>query len=423
MEDVIVSMKKPKLVAKIMALALVCAMLCGVCASAVWYDESPPISIVAGGKTFNATAMMYHYGNGQHRGAVWINTSDLSTVPAGTMYGQSIVYYAGTNNVYNWSSMEHNTTQNFQFGVVGPIFNTPASSVEAGGVVDIVIGSQHNTQPVNRTVPVYGSNANGTSTESAPEISMAYAVNERGETYGTVRQANVIGAFPDLIAAVGLDGKVGYIRFNDAHPTINNETEFALYRAALEKDRTIPLYNLDGEEIGRFEISEAEKVEIKAESNIDASDLKDAVCKYLELEYQKSLSGQFTEKRVASREETEREQQAMRDKYLVNGKFPTTADGLTYGPLDLMVDGQFPDLVMVSATKGKDGYARLEDFSPMFSKDRDSLSEQEYLARIDAYNESILNGTFTIPLYDLSGNIVGEYSSSAFYPQDESSES
>ena len=59
----------------------------------------------------------------------------------------------------------------------------------------------------------------------------------------------------------------------------------------------------------------------------------------------------------------------------------------------------------------------------MFSKDRDSLSEQERLARIDAYNESILNGTFTIPLYDLSGNIVGEYSSGAFYPQDESSES
>ena len=142
-----------------------------------------------------------------------------------------------------------------------------------------------------------------------------------------------------------------------------------------------------------------------------------------QLEYQKSLSGQFTEKKVASREETELKQQAMRDKYLVNGQFPTTADGLTYGPLDLMVDGQFPDLVMVSATKGKDGYARLEDFSPMFSKDRDSLSEQEYLARIDAYNESILNGTFTIPLYDLSGNIVGEYSSSAFYPQDESSES
>ena len=154
-----------------------------------------------------------------------------------------------------------------------------------------------------------------------------------------------------------------------------------------------------------------------------AADLQNTVSKYLELEYEKSLGGQFTEKRVASREETERKQQAMRDKYLVNGQFPTTADGLTYGPLDLMVDGQFPDLVMVSATKGNDGYARLEDFSPMFAKDRDSLSQQEYLARIDAYNESILNGTFTIPLYDLSGNIVGEYSSSAFYPQDESSES
>ena len=416
-------MKKPKLIAKIVTLVLVLAMLCGVCASAVWYDESTPINITAGGKTFEATAMMYHYGSGQHRGAVWINTSDLSTVPAGTMYGQSIVYYAGTNNVYNWSQMECNTTQNFQLGVLGSIFDTPATSVEAGGVVDIVIGSQHNTQPVNRTVPVYGSNSSGTSTESAPEISTVYAVNGRGETYGNVRQANVIGAFPDLIAAVGLDGKVGYIRFNDVHPTINNEIDFALYRAALEKDRTIPLYNLDGEEIGRFEISEAEKVEIRADGNVSVKDWKEAVCKYLELEYKKSLDGQFTEKKTASHEETERRQQAMRDKYLVNGKFPATADGLTYGPLDLMVDGQFPDLVMVAATKGSDGYARLEDFSPMFAKDRDSLSQQEYLARIDAYNESILNGTFTIPLYDLSGNIVGEYSSSAFYPQDESSES
>ena len=101
-------------------------------------------------------------------------------------------------------------------------------------------------------------------------------------------------------------------------------------------------------------------------------------------------------------------EQTLRNKLLINGQFPTTKDGLTYGPFDLTVDGKHPDLVPVVATEGSNGYARFEDLNPVVAHSQGNISEEEMKARLAARNESMTNGTYELPLYDLDGNIVGK---------------
>lgn len=101
-------------------------------------------------------------------------------------------------------------------------------------------------------------------------------------------------------------------------------------------------------------------------------------------------------------------EQTLRNKLLINGQFPTTKDGLTYAPFDLTVDGKHPDLVPVVATEGSNGYARFEDLNPVVAHSQGNISEEEMKARLAARNESMTNGTYELPLYDLDGNIVGK---------------
>ena len=76
--------------------------------------------------------------------------------------------------------------------------------------------------------------------------------------------------------------------------------------------------------------------------------------------------------------------EAIRERSLVNGKYPTNAAGKTYGPIGL-IDGVKPDLIAVRATNGKSGY--------VLSEDRDKC----------------MNSGGTCTVYDLEGNIIGEF--------------
>ena len=76
--------------------------------------------------------------------------------------------------------------------------------------------------------------------------------------------------------------------------------------------------------------------------------------------------------------------EAIRERSLVNGKYPTNAAGKTYGPIGL-IDGVKPDLIAVRATNGKSGY--------VLSEDRDKC----------------MDGGGTCTVYDLEGNVIGEF--------------
>ena len=65
-------------------------------------------------------------------------------------------------------------------------------------------------------------------------------------------------------------------------------------------------------------------------------------------------------------------------------------------------------MVPVVATEGSNGYARFEDLNPVVAHSQGNISEEEMKARLAARNESMTNGTYELPLYDLDGNIVGK---------------
>ena len=82
-----------------------------------------------------------------------------------------------------------------------------------------------------------------------------YAVNSRGETYGSSLSEYAIGVEPDLISAIGTNGIEGYVKADDLSPTYSS-TEEAIEQNGKNGDiRTIPLYDVDGTTIlGEFEL-------------------------------------------------------------------------------------------------------------------------------------------------------------------------
>lgn len=106
---------------------------------------------------------------------------------------------------------------------------------------------------------------------TAENLKVNYELNEQGQTYGHVDPllSPTVQEFPQLIAAIGIDGTEGYVYADDLHgDQPNNEKEAIEYmnqlNAEIEKAnksqseylRFIPLYSEDGKTIiGQFGIS------------------------------------------------------------------------------------------------------------------------------------------------------------------------
>ncbi|BDF69120.1 hypothetical protein CE91St41_01010 [Oscillospiraceae bacterium] len=83
-----------------------------------------------------------------------------------------------------------------------------------------------------------------------------YPVNSQGQTYGPMALANVVGYQPDLISAVGENGVEGYILREDVIGPEVNTPEEALESMLTANDRLIiPLFDVEGNEIGTFHIT------------------------------------------------------------------------------------------------------------------------------------------------------------------------
>ena len=88
------------------------------------------------------------------------------------------------------------------------------------------------------------------------------------------------------------------------------------------------------------------------------------------------------------------------ERWLVDGKYPRNQFGESYGPQSLAkYTGEEPDLIPVRATNGEWGYARAEDFNG---------PEIHTLEDAAAYMEN-LPDSWAIPVYDLEGNVIGEF--------------
>ena len=88
------------------------------------------------------------------------------------------------------------------------------------------------------------------------------------------------------------------------------------------------------------------------------------------------------------------------ERWLVDGKYPRNQFGESYGPQSLAkYAGEEPDLIPVRATNGEWGYACAEDFNG---------PEINTLEEAAAYMENLPDSR-AIPVYDLEGNVIGEF--------------
>lgn len=103
-------------------------------------------------------------------------------------------------------------------------------------------------------------------------------------------------------------------------------------------------------------------------------------------------------------EEQEAERlQMLSDLWLVDGQYRKTADGLTYGPIELDdVVGEAPDLVAVIGMNGEHGYAKLHEYDPGYGM----TTMEEVRAYLEVIDELIKH---PIPVYDLDGNVIDQF--------------
>lgn len=148
---------------------------------------------------------------------------------------------------------------------------------------------------------------------------------------------------------------------------------YTAYSALYADGGTVPLYDLQEEVIGEFEIGCAMDV-----TGYSLEEAKEMV----------NLGERAGS--VLSVEQTS----------LINGNFPKNVRGETYGTaLMAEVVGEMPDLQAAIGTNDQEGYVRTSDLShPKFETPQDALEWQK--TQPDSYY---------IPLYDFQGNEIGSF--------------
>lgn len=129
--------------------------------------------------------------------------------------------------------------------------------VYSTGIRIVIIGVVFITGIVVGTMALDSTNAKtNINPSNTQEHTPSFPVNKNGETYGSGENA-APNAGPDLVQAVGVDGTLGYVRAKDLETEMPKSPEEALSKQrsiAPGSVRKIPLYDVNGKEIGTFNI-------------------------------------------------------------------------------------------------------------------------------------------------------------------------
>lgn len=252
-------MKKTRLFSKIAAMALVVVMVCCVGASAYGAATSQTMTIQGrDGKTYIGYTELYEDSSTNFRGSAWVRTSDYSTVSSPSLGCRAGLAYGDSGEIFFEGDWSFKSSDDYFHNVVTPqqyfrycVFSVGWAIVGASDVKRLP-DSPMRGNSIFRSADaevVLSALAENTLTEDD-----AYPVNAAGETYGSILLADMVGEDPDLLAAVNQDGVSGYIRNDDILRTDRIVPEGAV--------NSIPLYDMDGNVIGSFEIGEYEDVDL-----------------------------------------------------------------------------------------------------------------------------------------------------------------
>lgn len=205
----------------------------------------------------------------------------------------------------------------------------------------------------------------GREAEEERPVASRYPVNGKGETYGSYLDADTVGYAPDLISAKGENDVYGYVRREDFAPDLRTREEVIQWQAEVDRDNMIPLYDLEGNVIGRYALGTSQ----------DQMEMDPVILEQLN-EMTGGNAARFMPPEV---------QNVQTD---IETRYPTNSRGETYGSyLDAERYGYAPEWICVKGDNDKVGYIRRNEF-------RDS-------------DEVVLK------VYDLEGNAIDTFTREA----------
>ena len=245
-------MKGTKLYRKIAALALVAIMACCTAASALGPLYSSYSSFYANGLSFNGRSVLCDDGGGVYRVGGEIETANGAAMGRGTIGLMPQLISSRGDILANPGKRLNNSEDSFFFyppvsyGASGAVACLAWASVNGGR--DYIRLHETNVAGYSRSADLEAQIA--VLAETTLTEDGAYPVNAAGETYGSVLLADMAGQNPDLVSATNQKGVDGYIRISDV-PTIGLDESAAAIQA-------IPLYDMNGDVIGSFELEAPE---------------------------------------------------------------------------------------------------------------------------------------------------------------------
>lgn len=329
--------------------------------------ETPHVTLPSvGGITYETWACLYQDSANTFRGSTWVMNKSYENLPDGYM-GLTCDLYSDTR-IYASRPMGQN--------VGGIYFYSRATSdapVDPGTVYvrgQVALYNRYTGVNEFYSTPIASAvcTAGAYAAQSVPvedtlaELALTltadggYPVTASGKTYGSALLSDLAGEIPELIAAVGIDGREGYVLANELYPEMNGLADAEAYAAYLKTTedtyRAIPLYDLNEAVIGSFHVqipSEDEEIPPEIQKTID------------ELEAARARSAPLP-------------------------NYPQT------------------ELVPAVGTKGEYGYIRRSDY-PSAQWDIQTLEDA---ARYDEFLDT-LPPYILVPLYDENGEVIGRF--------------
>jgi len=308
------------------------------------YDSSER-SLTADGNSYRLSTTFYYYQTYFKVGAWAITDKD---VPGDTIYLKAYLLDKNKDVVVASNETSNDGAIYFHFVDTKSIHT---SDTQLYGYGTVKIRHQDGvTETFSRTPTLYyddGKIQQVADLKSLRDVK-TLPTNTQGLTYGSIADADHIEDL-DLISAVGVDGVRGYVRRWDFAPSFASAQAEEVYYAALKEDNLIPLYDLNGKQIGQFalDVPSEEKLDPTTEQRIN--DLKNNAPENDTLSVSPVRDNTFLGTELS---ETLRSE-------LVNGTYPKNNKGETYGSIIMeSIVGAEPDLISVVGDKGIPGYIR-----------------------------------------------------------------
>lgn len=216
--------------------------------------ESNSKSKSANGYNYEFTASVHN-----NSSSAWaftnLSNEDSENVPTGYM-GVLPRLYDSNSILKKSGGWQYNSTSASGMGLSsGKIYTL--GTYYSFGQVKLYDGNGYDTYDTYRS-PIISHSGSRINIENKIKFDAGYKINKNGETYGLGISAITLGKEPDLIAAYGIDGTLGYVRSADfelENPTTPEEAK----TNQNNRTRYIPLYDKDGETtIGSFKIESLE---------------------------------------------------------------------------------------------------------------------------------------------------------------------